>query len=165
MQIRSGSRRFVLIFKHKVVKIPKFTSWLSFVLGVIENLQERYWWCADGQIAPAEEWYDSDRSTRHLAQIYWADRFGLCVVMERVETLEHLEIPYQECDHPKYLRCKTFLEKEYDGMTFLNDLKPSNIGIRDDGRIVIIDYGYFGCTPQWYLGRKVVYREPCREDT
>ncbi|BAW19160.1 hypothetical protein [Ralstonia phage RP31] len=158
-QIKSGSRRFVFVFKKRVIKIPKFTSWLSFILGVMENLHERSWWCADSTVQDPDLWYDEYRSTNHLAQIYWADRFGLCVVMERVDTLEHLEKEYERCSDPEYLRCAEIIENRYKNLDFLTDLKPSNIGIRPDGRVVMVDYGYFRATQQWCLGNKVIIRK------
>ncbi len=154
MKIKTGSRRIVFIFKNKVVKIPKFTSWLSFILGVMENLHERYWWCADGHVRASTEWYSG--SCDHLAKIYWADRFGLCVVMERVNTLDHLEEPYQTCTDLEFLRCKTILENRYKGLDIVNDIRPSNIGYCKDGRIVFADYGYFSGGNSSYLGRKVI---------
>jgi hypothetical protein len=159
MHLKKGSRRFVIVLKDRVIKIPRFTSWLPFVMGVVENLQERYWWCSDGYVSPPSEWYDANRSTRNLAQIYWADRFGLCVIMERVQTLDHLETRGEVCMDPEFLRCEAILRKEYSGMSFLSDLRPSNIGLRADGRVVFVDYGFFPCTPQWCLGRKVI-RKP-----
>jgi serine/threonine protein kinase len=151
MKIKAGSRRLVLIFDRFVIKLPKPTSWLAFVLGVLENLHERYWWCADGIVGDPKEWYNS--CTRHLAQIYWADRFGLMVIMEKVRVLR--DIP-EEAD--EFEKAGNFLLDHYKGLSLVEDIKPENIGIREDGRVVLVDYGYFHTTQQWYLGRKVVER-------
>lgn len=161
MQIKSGSRRIVFLFKNKVIKIPKFTSWLSFVMGVMENLHERYWWCGDGMVSHPDDWCDERSSTKHLAQIYWADRFGLMVVMERIHnTLEHLEKEYESCSDPEFLRCEKILKDNFGKIDICSDISPRNIGLRPDGTVVMIDYGYFGGCNQIYLGRKpLVYME------
>lgn len=141
----------VFLFEKIVIKVPKLKSWLSFVLGILENLHERYWW--NGRVS-ADKWYSG--CGKNLAQIYWADRFGFIVIMERVQTLTHLEKPYEGCRDPFYLRCVDVLKKEYAGLDIICDLKPSNIGIRPDGRVVIVDYGYFGGINQMYLGNKII---------
>ena len=141
----------MILFKNKVVKIPKFTSWLSFVLGVMENLHERYWWCADGVVCNPDKWYTRNSSTRYFAKIHWADRFGLCVIMERVQPLDHLD----PADHSFQTIYKTLSEK-LKGYEAVKDLKPDNVGMRRDGQVVMIDYGYFAGGRSMYLGRKVV---------
>ena len=82
---KHGSRRTVFIFKNRVVKIPRLKSWVSFIRGINENLEERYWYSADGsrKSDPNKPW---DRNLP-LAEIFWADRFGFFVVMERVDTI------------------------------------------------------------------------------
>lgn len=151
MHLISGSRRHVFIFDRVVVKIPRVTAWVDFVLGVMENLHERYWYCADGTVENRAEWYAENTSTNNLAQIFWADRFGLVVIMERVTAFTEDQVNTDE-----FKAAAEFLKARYAGLNFINDLKPSNVGIRADGRIVSIDYGFFPGTASWYLGRKVV---------
>lgn len=151
MHIEWGSRRIVFVFKNFVIKIPKLTSWLSFILGIMENLNERYWWCADGVLEPANDWYSDTSATNHLAQIYWADRFGFFVIMEKVGPLK--DIPDQA---DKFENAAKIIINRYKGLDIIDDIKPSNIGIRKNGRPVLIDYGYFKSINQTYLGRKVI---------
>ena len=82
MDIRVGSRRIVFRTKRRVFKIPRFTRWVSLIRGINENLEERYWFSADGSRRrnPSQKW-----TVSQLAEIHWADRFGLLVVMERVD--------------------------------------------------------------------------------
>lgn len=139
IQVRSGSRRFVIIAKDKVYKIPKFTNWVSFIRGINENLEERYWWSADGsrKCTPKEPWRH-----KHLAEIFFADRFGFLVIMERVDT--HL---FRE----SFLMDLKELQECVRHYTFSQDLKTNNLGYRDN-TLVVLDYGYFGGTMDCYIG-------------
>jgi hypothetical protein len=102
------------------------------LLGFMENLEERYWWCADGIVR--KKWTDDpDEISQHMCEIFWADRFGFMVIMERVTP----------CTEEQYKQYKEFLEKKFKGLRFAQDLKPDNIGIRaDDGRVVVTDFGF-----------------------
>lgn len=153
MQIKKGSRRFVFVFKNIVIKIPRLFPWISFVFGILENLHERYWYCADGYTKEKGTWYDDTSSSCNLACIHWADRFGFIVIMDKATTTWIDDI---DRDNPEFLQASKFLEERYKGLDIVFDIKPSNIGLLKDGRPVFIDYGFFSCTPQWYLGRKAI---------
>ena len=139
-----GSRRWVFLIGKYAVKIPKFSSWLSMLLGFMENLEERYWWCADGIVR--KTWSDGPNEiSHHMCEIFWADRFGFMVIMERVAP----------CTEEQYKQYEEFLKNKFKGLSFVQDLKPDNVGICADGRVVITDFGFFGGISQLYLGRKV----------
>lgn len=140
MKFRSGSRRFVFVFDNFVVKIPRITSWKSFIFGVLENLEERYWLVADNTKHVREE------REYPLAKIYYADRFGFCVVMERADIFpldvlkENFPLSYQET------------VKWSEGLSFHSDIKDGNLGLID-GQVVFVDYGF--SRNSIYLGNPV----------
>lgn len=150
MKIKHGSRRTVFICKDRVFKIPSIRSWVSFVRGINENLEERYWYSSDGSRKrdPKRLWDES----LPLAEIYWADRFGLIVCMERVDTSfldTNGEIVSQKKED--VLKDMESIKSWAKGLGFYDDIKPENVGYRGD-RMVLLDYGYFGGTPDWYIG-------------
>ncbi len=135
--IKFGSRRTVFLVYNKVYKIPRFKRFVSFIRGITENLEERYWYSADGSRKRNTVW-----SVPNLAEIYYADRFGLLVVMERADT-EMRPITY-DID---YINLSNWASK----FTFHKDFNESNVGyIRD--KLVVIDYGFFGGTMDCYIG-------------
>ena len=69
MDIRVGSRRIVFRTKRRVFKIPRFTRWVSFIRGINENLEERYWFSADGSRRrnPSQKW-NTEISTGETGQ-------------------------------------------------------------------------------------------------
>lgn len=136
---RAGSRRFVLIVNNKVIKIPKLSSWVSFIKGVTENLEERYWWSADGS---RKRWPNRKWEHDFLAQIYWADRFGLILIAKRLDTDLRPVCFEQDLEELK-MRCK--------GFKFVEDAKPDNVGY-DNGKLKFIDYGWHGGSADCYLG-------------
>ena len=147
MKIITGSRRLVFVFDNFVVKIPKATSWISFLYGVMENLHERYWFCADGIAATTKEaWMAGQR--KHLARIYYSDRFGFFVIMEKAEV-------YQT-KNTKFKLAKKLLESEFENTDLRYDIKIGNVGERSDGTVVMVDYGYFASINWCYIGRKIL---------
>lgn len=138
-----GSRRFVILTKNYAIKIPIFWDWVSFISGVRENLEERYWWCSESGVNKDGEW-----THQRLARIHWASRFGLCNVMERCDTEVHSD------RHSEFSMQKGIdeLRAYYRNFTFATDIAKNNVGWTKDGRLVLIDYGYFGGTANCYLG-------------
>ena len=143
LRVKCGSRRLVVLTNHQVFKFPLVTSWVQFIRGVTENLEERYWWSADGSRKrnPKRKW-DGFRA-ENLAEIFWADRFGLLVIMERVDT-ESRPLTYNQDYEALVARTLNF--------KFADDVKPENVGYTQGGRLVYCDYGYFGGTQDCYLG-------------
>lgn len=142
-RVKCGSRRLVVLTKSRVYKFPLLRSWIQFIRGVTENLEERYWWSADGSRKrnPKRVW-DGFRA-ENLAEIFWADRFGLLVIMERVDT---------ESRPPSYqLDCQELLARTLK-FNFADDFNAENVGYNKDCRLVYCDYGYFGGTLDCYLG-------------
>ena len=139
MDIRVGSRRFVVRTKTKVYKIPRFTGWVSFIRGVTENLEERYWFSADGSRRrdPGRPW-----TMERLAEIFWADRFGFLVVMERIDV---------DSRPPSYEEDLRQLREWSKSFQFAPDVDPRNVGYRGDV-MVLCDYGFFGGTMDCYIG-------------
>lgn len=148
-QIKCGSRRTIFLIGKYVIKIPKFKSWVSFIKGICENLEERYWWSSDGSRKrnPKQLW-----NHLYLAEIFWADRFGFIVVMERVSTFFIKEgEDIQDCYRSMFNKDMEKLIKEMKGYHFGSDIKPSNVGY-SHGRLVLLDYGYTPATLDCYLG-------------
>ena len=140
MDIRVGSRRIVFRFKKFVIKIPKFSRWVSFIRGVNENLEERYWYSADGSRKrnPTKKW-----AIPELAEIFWADRFGMIVIMERAD---------DEVRPASFQQDLSDLQNWGAKFSFFNDIREGNVGyIRD--KLVVIDYGYFGGMADCYIGK------------
>lgn len=129
-QIRTGARRIVFMFDKFVIKVPKFYRHPAWLFGMMENLNERYWWCADGSITAM------DIERYPLAPIHYADRFGLCVVMERAKDLTGGEYESRTREIKR-------LREWTDSFEFGSDVRHGNIGLIDD-KVVVIDYGYFG---------------------
>lgn len=138
LRVTSGSRRIVFVLDNIVIKVPKFYAHLGLLMGLLENLHERYWWCADGAIHPME------KSHYPLAPIIYADRFGLCVVMRRAQLIDELEFERRVDEVALLHAWSTNLGSLY------NELRPENVG-DIDGKLVFIDYGFFGVTST-YLG-------------
>lgn len=144
LQIKSGSRRFVIIFKDRVYKIPKMTNWVSFIRGINENLEERYWWSADGsrKREPNAPWRHE-----HLAEIFWADRFGFIVIMERLDT----SLTQDKIITKQVERDFNEIKEWAKGYRLADDLNLRNVGYRGE-EMLILDYGYFGGTMDCYIG-------------
>lgn len=148
-QIKSGSRRIVFLIGKYVFKIPRFTRWVSFIRGIEENLEERYWWSADGsrKREPKRPW----DYALPLAEIYWADRFGFLLIMERLDTSFMVGDCVKSEFAEKLNEDIISLKRLNSGYDYLNDIKPNNVGYRGD-RLLLLDYGYFGGTMDCYIG-------------
>jgi hypothetical protein len=143
MKIRRGSRRIVFVFKDYVIKIPNFINgWVSFIAGIRENLEERYWW------NPNHKW---EQTT--LAEIFWADRFGFIVKMERLDTTLTADIEYRPKEDYKLLSDLYILKERWKSHSFVDDINLSNVGYRKD-KLVIFDYGFFGGNADYILSEK-----------
>lgn len=115
-----GTTRWVWLHGKYAIKIPSMQSWKQFLQGMLANLQERCWW----------------KSLHHpkLAKVYYCDRLGLCLVMEKAD--------FVMCSNPHVITQKSisefFYECESAGLPV--DPRPSNIGVFD-GQYKLIDYG------------------------
>ena len=114
VQRKFGATRNALLIGNIVIKVPRFRSWKTFLNGILANLTEREF---------------STMNSPYLAKVYYADIFGLMLIMERAD---------------KVLRNTTkntnaFFEKcEEEGLPV--DWNPWNIGVfGKDWKL--IDYG------------------------
>lgn len=147
-QVKFGGRRIVFLIGQRAYKIPNFRRWVSFIRGIEENLEERYWWSADGsrKREPNRPW-----DHEHLAEIFWADRFGFLLIMERLDTSFMVG---DEVDFEMVTQLGediSVLRKWAKGFSFYPDIEPRNVGYRD-GKLLLLDYGYFGGTMDCYIG-------------
>lgn len=150
IKIKKGSRRIVFLLKNKVYKIPNFFNWVSFIRGIEENLEERYWWSSDGSRKrdPHAKWNHGIP----LAEIFYGDRFGFLLIMERLDTSFFIDEQTisEECRY-KVLEDLQRLKEKIRGFSFAQDLKLSNVGYKGD-KLLLLDYGFFGGTRDCYIG-------------
>ncbi len=144
-EIKKGSRRTVFIFDNIVIKVPRLKNWVAFIAGIRETLEERYWWCTESGVS--DTW-----DTVFLARILWADRFGIILVAERCD-------PVIDSTKFEYDLANLIVEHGVQSYNFYADRKEANFGYTKDGRLVFIDYGYFGGTMDCYLGCKNIKRK------
>jgi hypothetical protein len=148
-----GSRRNVFIFKNFVIKIPSFSRWVSFIRGINENLEERYWYSADGSRKRGTKWNKDYK----LAEIYYADRFGFILIAEKLDTsfLINSNIYddpiFDPAKEEKFKQDLIELRKHYEGMNFYEDIDPRNVGYRGE-QLLVLDYGYTPSTMDCYIG-------------
>ena len=150
-KIKQGSRRIVFLVGNRVYKIPSFRRWVSFIRGIMENLEERYWYSADGSRKrdPNRLWNPG----LPIAEIFWADRFGFLVVMERLNTdfMQDDDLHIRPERLPKLDHDLCQLIEACKGYTFYKDISARNVGYRGD-RLLVLDYGYAGGTMDCYIG-------------
>lgn len=132
-----GSRRWGFMAGTLVFKFPVFTDFVRMISGFREQLEERYWWCSESGTHP---W-----NYPYLNRIIWADRFGFMQISERCNPV---------IDEPNFDFDRKVMEEKFDlkGLRFTTDSYIRNFGYTADGRLVYIDYGYFGGTGDCYLG-------------
>ena len=153
LKLKKGSRRNVFVFSNFVIKIPSFKRWVSFIRGVNENLEERYWYSSDGSRKRGTIW---DRRLK-LAEIYYADRFGLILIAEKLDTSFLLnssiyDDPIIDPDkEEKFKQDLDDLRKHFKGMNFYEDIDPRNVGYRGQ-ELLVLDYGYTRSTIDCYIG-------------
>lgn len=79
MTVKAGATRTVILTKRYAIKLPRFYrsgrafEWSRILLGMLANLQERYW---------------SQFNCHQLCPVLFADPVGLLVVMPRCEQVE-----------------------------------------------------------------------------
>lgn len=112
-----GATRVVIPVGRVVIKLPRMYSWAAFLRGLLANLNGRLFW--------------KEMKHPYLAKIYYADIFGLVLVMERaIDVLSDREV---------YKSALDFLtECERKGLPV--DKHCSNIGVFKTG-FKLIDYG------------------------
>lgn len=122
MKIERGVTRIAFIFKKYAIKIPTFKEWRLFLHGLIANINEG-------------DTFKQLKSRDDLAKVYYYNKFGLFLIMERVVV----------CDNDECLSLLEILEEKYKNDEFkkfmMSDYKTSNWGRRTDGTLVKIDYG------------------------
>lgn len=118
---KQGTTRIVFVFSNKVLKIPTFKSWSLFLHGLLSNINE------------GEVYNNINRND--LAKVYYYNKLGLFLIMERVSI----------CSNEEALDLLETLEEIYQNDTLkdfiMDDYKTSNWGRRQDGTLVKIDYG------------------------
>ncbi len=118
---KQGSTRIVFIFKNKVLKVPTIKSWCLFLHGLLSNINE-------GEV------YNST-NRNDLAKVYYYNKLGLFLIMERVTI----------CGNEEAFELLEILEEKYKNDTLrdfiMDDYKTSNWGRRQDGSLVKVDYG------------------------
>lgn len=118
---KQGTTRIVFVFSNKVLKIPTFKSWSLFLHGLLSNINE------------GEVYNNTNRND--LAKVYYYNKLGLFLIMERVSI----------CSNEEALDLLKTLEEIYQNDTLrdfiMDDYKTSNWGRRQDGTLVKVDYG------------------------
>jgi hypothetical protein len=118
---KQGTTRIVFVFSNKVLKIPTFKSWSLFLHGLLSNINE------------GEVYNNINRND--LAKVYYYNKLGLFLIMERVSI----------CSNEEALDLLETLEEIYQNDTLkdfiMDDYKTSNWGRRQDGTLVKVDYG------------------------
>lgn len=140
MDIKVGSSRVVFVFDEFVIKIPKFWRISRLGLGIVENLKERYWYCADRHISKM------DINQYPLAPIHYASQNGLIVVMQRAQVVtEEFYNSLPPAEREQLDAKLKVLEDWAKGLELRHDLRWDNVGFIDD-KLVAVDYGYSGRT-------------------
>lgn len=136
MKIKVGSSRCAFVFENITIKTPIFWRLSRFGLGIVENLKERYWYCADSHVKAM------DVNEYPLAPILYASSNGLINVMRTANVIDedhYSSLPERE---QKELTAKLEeLRAWAKGFDFVHDLRWGNVGFVDD-KFVAIDYGY-----------------------
>lgn len=137
MKIKTGFGRIVFVFDKFVIKFPKPTRFSTIAFGMMENLAERYWYCADSTI------YKGETNNYPLAKIIWASSTGLINIMERADVVTEKVFNEHMTDEGREKYSKDFEELEAwaKGLPLYNDLRFDNVGYIGN-RLVAVDYGY-----------------------
>lgn len=132
MKIKKGMTRNVIVLKNWVIKIPTFNNYWLFIYGLISNCTEYMNYKMYNDLP--------------LAKIRYASKFGLFVVMEKVDEYEYNE----------WEKLESIIDNKYSYITgsehefLMEDFKPNNWGINKKGELVKIDYGAVPLTPFRY---------------
>lgn len=119
MKIASGYNRIVLLIGGMAIKFANPLSQRQFICGMACNLKEF-------------ELHKEAKGDPRLMTVYSIGFLGLWLVCKRYEVIE-----------------RALSEEEYEGLPITEiDRKIGNFA-RDGERIVVLDYGHFGC---WYIG-------------
>lgn len=118
--VKDGATRYVLLTKKRAIKLPRPTTWRSFLSGLLANNQElvfsRAFSNRDDRLCPVQFWLP----------------LGIVIVMPRAVPLTRLEFEARYRQIAELCR-----PGEYEVPA---EMKPSSFGWLD-GRIVAIDYG------------------------
>lgn len=116
MKIKKGTTRHVFLIGKYAIKIPCLSSWRMFLNDLLSNMQERAFW--------------NELHHPLLAEIYYADVFGIILIMERAD------VTYYE--HGRRGMNKFFDRCQNEGLPV--DRHASNIG-KFGKKWKLIDYG------------------------
>lgn len=112
--MEKGATRLVFTIGKYAIKVPRIYSWRGFLRGLLANLQERLF----RNLAPTL-----------TAKIYYADIFGVVLIMEKAEYIpQHM-----------FRDVSMFLDKCVEAGLPV-DRKPGNVGLIN-GRYKLIDFG------------------------
>jgi len=121
---KRGNTRIVFIFKNFVIKIPNIKHYNLFIRGIIHNLNEKIF----------------SGSHKDLAKVYHCNRFGLFLIMEKVDFV----VIDGYNPHDSWLPFVEMIEERYkdDKMKdfMLDDCGVNNWGYKN-GKLLKIDYG------------------------
>ena len=121
MEARSGTYRFVVLFHRWVIKFPRANSRRRFREGSLANRQER-------------RYARTHADCRRLCPVLLADPLGLFLVMPKARPLTDQE--WADIGPPLGLIGLFTSEVAI----IPGEAKRSNLGVLEDGRMVIIDY-------------------------
>lgn len=136
MKIKTGFGRIVFVFDKFVIKIPKPTRISTFAFGVMENLKERYWYCADSTV------YVNKDYPSWMCPLIWSSSTGLINVMKKADILTQKE--YDSAPRAVQVLFDFHLEELQNKLKpygLDSDVRYDNIGFYNDN-LVMVDYGY-----------------------
>lgn len=123
-----GTTRHVFIFSKFVIKFPRFSLWDELKPSIeilLDNMYASRW---------EMECIRKNEGKVGIPKLYFADRFGLIIIMKRYTPLENKE---------EYMRLLTELleESDLDFEFWDNDAHINQFCKTDEGKLVKIDLG------------------------
>lgn len=118
---RNGCTRTVILIGKYAIKIPCLHyNYPMFIEGIRANLNERQYICFQ------------DRAP--IAKTFYANRFGLLNIQERVRPVNNRGLFFTELE---VLCSKQHLPRDF----YMDDPKPENFGYNSRNVLVKLDYG------------------------
>jgi hypothetical protein len=118
--MKKGATRCVWLVGKYAIKTPRLCTWRNFLNGLLANMTEREFDC----LAPELH-----------AKVYYADRLGLLLIMQRANTLSYGHMVRL---HKRFKLDKFFSDCESTGLPV--EHKYDNIGFINN-KPVLIDFG------------------------
>lgn len=115
IKLRHGSTRTVALFRGIAIKIPRMTTWRTFLNGLLSNMQEREF---------------SRSGWPELCPILFSLPGGWLVIMKRAKPLSDDE----------WCSFDVYKWPAHDEYTVPVEIKQDSFGVLQD-RIVAVDYG------------------------